>query len=132
MLFSQKSEKEKNKEVVRSFYNTAFNLKNPQEAVNRYVGDTLTQHSAKIGNGKGPFVAYVEAYLQECPDLNYSIKRELADEDMVVVHGHLLRTQEDPGVAVIDIFRLEKGKIVEHWDARQEVPQKLYNRNSMF
>jgi predicted SnoaL-like aldol condensation-catalyzing enzyme len=48
------------------------------------------------------------------------------------MHTHVIRWPDDPGLAVIDIFRLEDGMVVEHWDVFQEVPTQSPNPNSMF
>ncbi|MBN9225426.1 MULTISPECIES: nuclear transport factor 2 family protein [unclassified Microbacterium] len=60
------------------------------------------------------------------------LRRALADGDIVVTHSHFRRTPEDRGLAVADFWRLEDGKIVEHWDVIQEVPAEAKNTNSMF
>jgi predicted SnoaL-like aldol condensation-catalyzing enzyme len=60
------------------------------------------------------------------------IKRVLVDGDMVILHVHAIREPGERGVAIVDIFRLENGKIVEHWDVVQPIPEKAANSNGMF
>jgi len=56
----------------------------------------------------------------------------VAEGDLVAVHSRFVREPDDRGLAVMDFFRLEGGKIVEHWDAIQEVPAEAANSNTMF
>ena len=64
--------------------------------------------------------------------MRFDFKRFVAEGDLVVVHSHLVRKPGDRGMAVMDIFRLENGKIVEHWDVLQEAPESPANNNTMF
>lgn len=121
-----------NKAIVSDFYNLAFNLKKPEEAANRYLGSYYRQHNPGAPDGKEPFIAFVNGFQKIFPTLRFEIKRLVAEDDLVVQHSHLIRKEGDRGVAVIDIFRLEKGKIVEHWDVLQEIPETSANSNTMF
>ncbi|HEX5914107.1 MAG TPA: nuclear transport factor 2 family protein, partial [Rubrobacter sp.] len=63
---------------------------------------------------------------------SYDIKRTVAEGDLVALHGLLKTSPEDRGTAVADFFRLEDGKVVEHWDVLQEVPESAANEHPMF
>ena len=123
---------ENNKTIVHDYYNMAFNLQKPEEAVARYLGPTYRQHNPGAGDGSAPFIAFVKWYVQTYPELHFDFKRIIAEGDLVVVHSHLTLKPGDRGMAVMDIFRLENGKIVEHWDVLQEVPEKSANANTVF
>lgn len=123
---------ESNKTVVREFYNLAFNLKKPEEAVAKYMGSSYRQHNPAAGDGPEPFIAFVRGFAQAHPSFRFDLKRQVAEGDLVVVHSHLIRQPGDRGMAVMDIFRLEDGRIVEHWDVLQEVPESSANKNTMF
>ncbi len=123
---------EANKAIIREFYNVAFNLKKPEEAVAKYIGPYYRQHNPTVGDGPEPFIAFVRGFAKAFPSLRFDFKRQVAEKDLVVMHSHLVRQQGDRGMAVIDIFRLENGKIVEHWDVLQEVPESSANNNTMF
>ena len=84
------------------------------------------------GDGADPFIAFVREFVNTFPSLRFDFKRLVAEGDLVVVHSHLVRKPDDRGMAVMDIFRLENGKIVEHWDVLQEVPESPANNNTMF
>ncbi|MFJ9900859.1 nuclear transport factor 2 family protein [Streptomyces sp. NPDC091280] len=121
-----------NKKVAVAFIDLAFNQKKPQEAADRYIGATYTQHSPGFADGKKAFVDAVKDYTTQFPQLNEDIKRVGADGDLVYIHTHETTTPTDRGSAIVDIFRLEQGKIVEHWDVTQAVPEKSANDNTMF
>ena len=125
-------QQEKNKTVVKDFYHLALNLNKPEEAVARYLGPCYLQHNPTAGDGPGPFIAFVKGFFQAFPSLHFDFRRFIAEGDLVVVHSHLVRNPNDRGMAVMDIFRLEQGKIVEHWDVLQEVPESSVNSNTMF
>jgi predicted SnoaL-like aldol condensation-catalyzing enzyme len=123
---------EQNKKIVTSFYDMAFNQHMPKEAMQEYVGSDYIQHNPFVGTGKQPFIDFFIEFQKKHPKSHAEIKRVLAEGDLVTVHVHSTLEQEDRGRAVMDIFRLENGKIVEHWDVGQPIPEKSANDNTMF
>lgn len=123
---------EENKKAVTEFYEMAFNQHKPTEAAKKYFGDKYIQHNPHVPNGAAAFFNYFESYFKEHPEANIKIHRVIADGDLVVLHLHSKADEKDLGRAVVDIFRLEKGKIVEHFDVSQSVPAKTANGNTMF
>jgi predicted SnoaL-like aldol condensation-catalyzing enzyme len=123
---------ESNKAIVRDYYDLAFNQKKPEEAVAKHMGPYYRQHNPQAADGPEPFIAFVRGFAQAFPSMKVDMKRMIAEGDLVVVHSHLTREPGDRGAAVVDIFRLENGKIVEHWDVVQEIPESSANNNTMF
>jgi predicted SnoaL-like aldol condensation-catalyzing enzyme len=126
------SQNEKNKEMVREYYHLALNLRRPEEAVKKYLGPFYRQHNPGAADGADAFIAFVKGFTGALPSLRFDFKRFVAEGDLVVVHSHLIRQPGDRGVAVMDIFRIENDKIVEHWDVVQEIPEISVNTNTMF
>jgi predicted SnoaL-like aldol condensation-catalyzing enzyme len=118
---------EQNKEIVVDFYDQAFNRNQPNEASAAYIGDVYVQHHPGVPDGPDALSGHVTQLRREFPDFVLDIKRAVAEDDMVVTHSLLVRKSGDPGLAMVDIFRLENGKIVEHWDVIQEVPENSVN-----
>ena len=123
---------ERNKHNVVAFYNLMFNENNPHEAVKKYVGATYIQHNPHVRNGKEGFIEYFTKMAAEFPNKHVYIKRVIAEDNYVVLHC-LQVWPGDNNWAGIDIFRLDtNGKILEHWDVLQIVPENSENLNTMF
>jgi predicted SnoaL-like aldol condensation-catalyzing enzyme len=121
-----------NARVVTAFYDLAFNRHQPTEAARLYIGDRYIQHNPNVPNGAEAFYGYFEGFFRENPQSHVTIHRVIADGDLVALHLHSQQTPNDPGRAIVDIFRLEDGKIVEHFDVIQAVPTTTANGNTMF
>ena len=131
-LQSQAVSKTPNERIVVDFYNLAFNAHEPAEAAQRYIGATYIQHNPLVPNGAAPFVSYFGGFFKAHPAAALDMVRVISEGDLVVVHSKFTSGPEDRGQAIIDIFRIAGGKIVEHWDVIQPVPDHSANGNTMF
>lgn len=122
---------EMNKQNAIAFYRMAY-LGEPANAVELFVGAEYIQHNPALGDGKGPFIAYFEEMAASYPEKSIEFVRAVAEGDLVAPHTHQAWPGGDEYVTM-DFFRFdEKGKILEHWDAMQEVPSESKNGNSMY
>ena len=124
-------QQEANKKIVVEFYEKAINQKD-FEAASKYLGSRYTQHNPNAPDGPEGLKAFLQFLKETFPNSRSEIKRVFADGDFVILHVHAVREPGTRGNAIIDIFRLENGKIVEHWDVVQPIPEKAANTNGMF
>ncbi|PCE32780.1 nuclear transport factor 2 family protein [Burkholderia ubonensis] len=122
---------EANRQLVLTFYDRFFN-KHEIAAAATVVADDYKQHNPYVPDGKQPFVSYFTGAFKDNPRSRAQIVRSAADGDLVYLHVHSTEHPGDRGQAVIDIFRVKDGKIVEHWDVIQPVPEQSANANTMF
>tara|TARA_R110001599_G_scaffold353459_1_gene592619 strand:+ start:333550 stop:333933 length:384 start_codon:yes stop_codon:yes gene_type:complete len=126
-----RNDPESNKRNAIEFYRTAY-LGNPSQAVIDYVGAEYIQHNPRVADGKQAFIDYFEQMAQAYPDKDIEFVRAVAEDDLVALHTH----QTWPGkerYVTMDFFRFDKnGKIVEHWDSIQEIPDGSRNGNGMY
>jgi len=124
--------KEELKKKAMAFYDMMFNQCRPREAIEQFVGEVYIQHNPEVADGKQAFIDYFEKMADEYPGKHVEFKRSIAEGNLVVLHCF----QQWPGdhdYAGIDIFRFDdNGKIVEHWDVLQIVPDKIAHNSSMF
>jgi predicted SnoaL-like aldol condensation-catalyzing enzyme len=122
---------DQNKKNAVAFYKMAYEG-NPAKAVELYVGNEYIQHNPLVGNGPGPFIEYFERMQMEFSDKSIEFVRVIAEGDLVALHTHQTWPGNDEYVTM-DFFRFDSyGKIVEHWDAMQQIPEKSKNGNTMY
>jgi predicted SnoaL-like aldol condensation-catalyzing enzyme len=122
---------EENKKTVTAFYDAAINRKD-FDAAAKFIGPRYVQHNPRAADGPEGLKAFLGVLREKFPDYHSEIKRVFADGDYVILHVHNVPTPGARGAAIVDIFKLEDGKIVEHWDVRQEIPEQSANSNTMF
>lgn len=125
------TEKEKNKKMVVDFYNEVFNKHNI-DIIPKYVSEDYKQHNPFVADGRKAFMDFFKDDFVKNPNSSAEIKRVVAEGDTVALHVHSRTNPQDKGVAIVDIFRIKDGKIVEHWDVIQEIPNEAANNNTMF
>jgi predicted SnoaL-like aldol condensation-catalyzing enzyme len=130
-LAGNSAQEEANKKVVLDLYEKGINQKD-FEAAAKDFGPHYTQHNPRAADGAEGFKAFVGFLKAKFPNYHSEIKKVFADGDYVILHVHNVPEPGQRGAAIVDIFRLENGKVVEHWDVRQEIPEKSANNNTMF
>ncbi len=121
-----------NKRLATDCLDMIFNQQKPTKAVTQYIGPNYRQHNPDAKDGPQGVIAYASEYIKANPELRLDFKRVIAEGDLVAVHSYLKTNPSDQGVAVVDIFRVENGKLVEHWDVMQMLPKEYANQNGMF
>jgi predicted SnoaL-like aldol condensation-catalyzing enzyme len=124
-------QEETNRQAVLSFYEKGINQKDADEAL-KYVGSRYTQHNPNAADGPEGFRKFIAFLKDKFPQSHSEIKASFVDGDTVILHVHAVREPGSRGNAIIDIFKLEGGKIVEHWDVTQAIPETMAHPNGMF
>jgi predicted SnoaL-like aldol condensation-catalyzing enzyme len=122
---------EKNKKIVVAFYEKAINQKD-FEAASKYLGPRYVQHNQRAADGAEGLKDFLRVLREKYPKAHSDIERVFADGDFVVLHVHAVREPGTRGMAIVDIFRLENGRIVEHWDVHEDIIENPANLNGMF
>lgn len=125
------SQAQANREVVLKFYEAGLNRKDADAAL-QYVGNRYVQHNPNAADGPEGFKQFIAFLRDKYPNSHSEIVTSFVDGDYVILHVHAVREPGTRGNAIIDIFKLENGKIVEHWDVTQAIPEKTASGNSMF
>jgi predicted SnoaL-like aldol condensation-catalyzing enzyme len=128
---AQPSQLENNKRIATEFYDAAINRKD-FAAASQYLGSEYRQHNPTAADGAEGLRAFIDFLKTRFPNQRGEIKRVVAEGDLVVLHVHSTRGDDTPGRAIVDIFRIENGKVVEHWDVIQDIPAQAANANGMF
>jgi predicted SnoaL-like aldol condensation-catalyzing enzyme len=100
--------------------------------VDRYISPDYVQHSSLAAPGRDALKQFLDMIKVDSPHARTDIKRAFVDGDHVIVHVHVMRFPGDPGLAVVDIFRVDDHHILEHWDVLMEVPRNPVNTNPLF
>ncbi len=124
---------EANKANIVAFHKKAVFEGDVENAFRLYAGASYRQHNPLIEDGMEGLRKFVAWIRVNHPDAHGEIKRVFADGDYVILHSRWRGLSDSPrGEAVVDIYRLEDGKVVEHWDVIQPIPETAANKNTMF
>ncbi len=123
---------EGNKKIAIAYFQKAINEFDTATAIALYGGENYRQHNPLIEDGWEGLTRFVDSLRTHFPQARLHIKRAIGDGDFVVLHSEWIRTPGERGEAVVDIVRFEQGKIVEHWDVIQPIPDSAKNLNTMF
>ncbi len=120
-----------NRVIVTDFARLFYTERDVRSAFETYVVEDYVQHNPGVTDGRAAAIAVLEPMFSE-PGREFRIKQILVDGDMAVIHIHAIPEPGARGASVFDMYRLENGRIVEHWDAIQPVPETSANDHPMF
>lgn len=117
-----------------TFYDQVFNKHDLKEAPYKYLAENLIQHKLGVPDGRQGFIDHLTPIFEKAPQRSSRLVHAAAEGDLVWTHMHSTENPQDRGRAIMDIFRVKDGKIVEHWDVVQPIPEpeKAKNKNGMF
>jgi predicted SnoaL-like aldol condensation-catalyzing enzyme len=130
-LAREKQRLEKNKRLVLAFYAKMIGEKDPDGA-RPFMGERYVQHSPYAKDGFEGVAEFARMFKRDFPKHTYDVKKVIAEGDLVVLHLHGKQGMSPHGEAVVDMFRVKNGKVVEHWDVIQSLPEKYENPNTPF
>lgn len=122
---------EENKALVMRFFNE-FMTDHNIEVLDELLGPNYTQHNPGLGDGKAELIRFFQDFWKIYPTPRYTLKRMIAEGDLVALHYHFQPDPNEKGGAIVDIFKVENGKLVEHWDVYQLWPEKSLCEKPMF
>ncbi|WP_290053440.1 nuclear transport factor 2 family protein [Amycolatopsis solani] len=125
------TDSQRNKEVVLGFLRVAFGEKRPEVAFETYVGEDYVQHNPHAPGSAAESARYLAGFVARFPELTLEVRRVVAEDDLVCTHSLMRLTPNARGSAIADVMRVRDGRIVEHWDVVQEVPEATVSGNSM-
>jgi predicted SnoaL-like aldol condensation-catalyzing enzyme len=123
------------REVADRFIETFYRQNRLVDAFREWVHPDYIQHDPNSGTGRDATIEALEAHMQRSPTMSHDIKRVIyGDDGTVAVHYHFRHAPDQRGLAVVDLFRIEGGYLVEHWDIIQAIPDPATakNANGMF
>jgi predicted SnoaL-like aldol condensation-catalyzing enzyme len=122
------------RDLVLAFYEAGLNEKSAEKAA-KFLGDVYIQHNPLVADGPEAFLRFVQFLAERFPQSRNEVKMVIAEKDLVALHVHSVRVPGTRGRHIVDIFRVQGGKVVEHWDVIQEIPEQLFpplNDNGLF
>ncbi|GAA4633043.1 hypothetical protein GCM10023196_069000 [Actinoallomurus vinaceus] len=115
-------------QLIRDYIELVWNQGRTEEA-ERFLAEDLIQHNPNLPNGRKPLVDFIGGLHEQLPESRFDIRRTAAEGDLVFVHSLFTAQPGHRGIAVIDVFRVADGLIVEHWDLREDVPETTASGN---
>jgi predicted SnoaL-like aldol condensation-catalyzing enzyme len=122
----------KNKEIALAFFHGVFTEKKPQEAFDKYSIPDYIQHNPLAEDGAVPTIAFLNDWIAKFPQSSVEVKKVIAEGNLVAIHHHLRQSPDVAGLACTEWYRVENGRVVEHWDTAQPMPTQSKNPHPMF
>lgn len=122
----------RNLAMAKAMYHEML-MKFDSRHVDTYIAEGYIQHSTAASEGREGLRAFLDDRRAGFPEIDIRLKASYADGDRTIFHVHTIRHPGDPGMNIVDIFRhAEDGKVQEHWEVVQEIPETLPHGNGVF
>jgi len=118
-------------QAALEFYDLARNHEDFAAAA-KYLGSRLNQHNANAADGIDGLKAFIELRHAQLPKAESQLEGAFAEGDFVILRVHSIRAPGERGAAIVDIFRLQNGKVVEPWHVVQSIPEPGANAITRF
>jgi len=124
-------QEQKNLKAVLDFYDVIVNGQQYERA-GEFLDDNYIQHKPEVEDGPEGVLNFMRWVYEQSPQHRARIVRSFVEDNYVILHVHIMNAAEAPNLAVMDIFRVEDGKLMEHWDVVNPVPETARNSNGVF
>jgi len=129
-VIARHEQEEKNKALVTTAYQALFGDKD-LSSLDKYFKEDYIQHNPMVPTGREALRQMLLSFgFDKAPKSKVDLVRIAADGDLVWIHTHGLWAGAES--VIVDIFRVEDGKIAEHWDVIQPIPAKSANKNGIY
>jgi len=123
---------QRSKELVTAYMSEVWVNRNIDQLDHFISAEQFIQHNPHLENGIKAMKGFLpHLFNNMMPKGSWEVKRVIAEHDMVMVHSLAKPTPDSLGMAVVDIFRVQDGKIVEHWDVTTDVPESTVSGNAI-
>ena len=120
-----------NREIAKSFFDLVVTGR-VREWYDKYTNQDYIHHNQYIKADRESLILAIEDDARTNPDKQVEVKMSLEDGDLVTTYSHVQQNKEDPGFALMHIFRFKDSTIVEMWDINQAILEDSPNKNGMF
>ena len=120
-----------NREIALSFFDLVLTGK-VREWYNKYTDKDYIHHNQYFKSDRESLILASEEDARNNPEKQVEVKMSLEDGDLVTTYSHVKQNPDDPGFALMHIFRFVDSRIVEMWDINQEIMENSPNKNGMF
>ncbi|MEV5569666.1 nuclear transport factor 2 family protein [Spirillospora sp. NPDC052269] len=108
-------------QLIRDYIEQVWN-QGRTDLADRFLAEDLIQHNPNLPDGRKPLVDLIDGMRGQLPEARFEIRRLAGEGDLVFTHSLFTAQPGHQGIAVVDVFRIADGKIAEHWDLREDVP----------
>jgi|SRR6478609_9091072 len=131
-MTDRSAKEQRNLEFCNRMYEDML-MKFDPTLVDTFIAPDYIQHTTAASEGREGLRAFLDDRREGFPDVNVRILNKFADGDFCIFQIHTTRFAGDPGMAIVDIFRMsDAGQVQEHWEVLQEIPERLPHANGMF